>query len=49
MDINNFNISNFQFIPQTPDEQRLLPVNKWEYPEDAWVQIVNKIRGILIN
>ena len=38
-------LSQFQFIPQGKEDQRLKPVNSWEYPEDAWVAINSKIRA----
>ena len=35
----------FQFFPH--DEQnRLKPINRWEYPEDAWTQLADEIRGL---
>ena len=38
-------LSSFQFLPQNRQEQRLQPINSWEYPEDAWVEVNNKIRA----
>lgn len=37
-------LTKFQFIPQSQDELRLKPINSWEHPEDAWVEINNKLR-----
>jgi len=45
---NETSISNFQFLPNSTEEQRLLPINKWVFQEDAWVQIIDKIRSVLI-
>lgn len=38
IDKNIIRIKNFQFLPHT-QEQRIHPVNKWLYPEDAWLQV----------
>lgn len=37
-------LKQFQFIPQSKEEQRLKPINSWTHPEDAWVIISKKIR-----
>ncbi|WP_073604448.1 leucine-rich repeat domain-containing protein, partial [Vibrio aerogenes] len=34
----------FQFFPMDDENQRLKPINRWEYPEDAWTQLANKLR-----
>ena len=43
---NDGKISKFQFMPQHEDDNKLklLPLNKWEYQEEAWQQLVNFIR-----
>jgi len=45
LETEGISLSKFQFIPQSKDEQRLKPINSWEHPEDAWVEINNKIRA----
>ena len=41
-------ISKYQFLPQTTDKN-LKPINKWEYTEDAWVQVIDKLRAVIKN
>jgi len=38
-------LASFQFLPQNKTEQRLQPINSWKHPEDAWVEVNNKIRA----
>lgn len=40
---NKGKISKFQFMP-LDDSQRLIPLNKWPHPEDAWQKVVDFIR-----
>jgi hypothetical protein len=41
-DATNFAIGNFQFLPE--ENKRLKPINKWTYPEEAWMQVADEIR-----
>jgi hypothetical protein len=39
-------IGRFQFFP-LDEQNRLKPINKWAYPEDAWTQLADKIRDLI--
>jgi len=43
---NEKKMKNFQFTPRD-DEGELKPINQWQYPEDAWVQLSEELRDIL--
>lgn len=37
----------FEFIPKRPDTQRLLPVENWERPEDAFTAVVRRLNELI--
>ncbi|MEC8325116.1 MAG: TIR domain-containing protein [Pseudomonadota bacterium] len=39
------NLSSYQFFPKYKKE-RLMPINQWTYPEEAWTQLAQKLREI---
>ncbi len=43
-DNTNYKIASFQFLP-LDENQRLKPLNKWQYPEDAWLSVEQAIRS----
>ncbi|WP_235299665.1 TIR domain-containing protein [Portibacter marinus] len=40
-------LGNFQFLPVDDKSRKLKAVNKYQYQEDAWKQVVQKIREII--
>ncbi|MDW6002481.1 leucine-rich repeat domain-containing protein [Vibrio mangrovi] len=43
---NSVPMGRFQFFPMNEEEQRLTPINRWQYPEDAWTQVANRLRAL---
>ncbi|TMO78637.1 TIR domain-containing protein, partial [Pseudoalteromonas aurantia] len=39
----------YQFFPQDEEAQRLKPLNRWQYPEDAWTQVTQQLRTLSTN
>ncbi len=37
----------YQFFPMDEESQRLKPLNRWDFPEDAWTQVAEKIRNMV--
>lgn len=42
----NFTIGSYQFFPMDDEKQRLKPINRWNYPEDAWTQVAQRLRAL---
>jgi hypothetical protein len=40
----DYKIGTFQFLP-IDDEKRVKPLNKWSFPEDAWLQVSDSIKS----
>lgn len=40
-------LNNYQLMPMNEDNQRLEAINRWTFPEDAWIKIIKQIRDYI--
>ena len=45
-DREDYAIGKYQFLPQN-DKNRLKAINQWTFPEDAWVQVSERLEKLL--
>ncbi len=42
-DKEEYQMSSFQFLPGDKETNRLKPINQWQYPEEAWIKVIEQI------
>jgi internalin A len=48
-EISKGKLNNYQLMPMNEENQRLEPINRWKYREDAWTKIIKQIRDFTNN